>query len=196
MREYTITKITGQPDWDAIPRLDMDHLLWTPEVPITASAKICYDDSALHVRLEAKEPFIRAEHTSPTGMPCEDSCLEFFFAPIAGDSRYINIEFNPNAAMYLGTGTGPQDLLRLLPENPCFLPEVARFDGGWQITYQVPFGFIRQLFPDFGPRGSIRANCYKCGDLTPQPHFLAWNPVDSETPNFHRSQDFGIMHFG
>lgn len=198
MREYTITRITGQPDWAAIPQLEIDNLLWTEEVPITAAAKICYDDTALHVCLSAQEPHIRAEHTGPVGMPCEDSCLEFFFSPDPDDLRYINIEYNPNAAMYLGTGTGIQNLLRLVPEEPCFQPEVTRFAGGWQITYQVPYSFIRQIFPDFSPApgGRIRANCYKCGDLTPQPHFLAWNPVTSETPAFHRPQDFGVMYFG
>ncbi|MBR5570284.1 MAG: hypothetical protein IKW10_05250 [Oscillospiraceae bacterium] len=43
--------------------------------------------------------------------------------------------------------------------------------------------------PDVG----IRANCYKCGDLTPKPHYLSWNPVTSPNPDFHRPQDFGLM---
>lgn len=198
MREYTITKIDGAPNWDLIPSLPIDNLLWTEPVDITAEAKIGYDENALHVCLRAKEAHIRAEHTGLVGMPCEDSCLEFFFSPDPEDLRYINIEFNPNAAMYLGTGTGIQNLLRIVPEEPCFQPEVTRFDGGWQIVYQVPYSFIRQIFPGFSPvsGGKIRANCYKCGDLTPHPHFLAWNPVTSETPAFHRPQDFGVMYFG
>ena len=41
----------------------------------------------------------------------------------------------------------------------------------------------------------IRANFYKCGDLTPQEHYLSWNPMTSETPAFHRPCDFGLLTF-
>lgn len=198
MKEYTIVRCNGEPDWTKVPAVQMDYLHKTDPLPICAQGQLCYDDTALYVRLSAVEENIRAELTGPLDEICEDSCLEFFFSPDPEDLRYINIEFNPNAAMYLGTGTGIQNLLRLLPEEPCFQPQVTRFDGGWQIVYQVPYSFIRQIFPGFSPvpGGKIRANCYKCGDLTPHPHFLAWNPVTSETPAFHRPQDFGIMYFG
>lgn len=198
MKQYTITRIHGSPDWEAIPALDIDCLLWTEPVAISAQARLCYDDQALHVCLQAKEAHIRAEHTGPLGMPCEDSCLEFFFSPDPEELRYINIEFNPNGCMYLGFGSGIHDLIRLIPEEPRLCPQVVQHEDGWQITYQVPYSFIRQFFPDFSPApgGKLRANCYKCGDLTPQPHFLAWNPVTSQTPAFHRPQDFGCMYFG
>ena len=55
MREYTITKIEGAPNWDVIPALPIDNLLWTEPVDITAEAKIGYDENALHVCLRAKE---------------------------------------------------------------------------------------------------------------------------------------------
>ena len=69
------------------------------------------------MRLRARERDIRAEYTGLTDMPCEDSCLEFFFSPRPGDSRYFNIEFNPNCCMYLGLCDGRDALVRLLPEG-------------------------------------------------------------------------------
>lgn len=197
MREYTIMKVAGQPDWCSVPALDIDCLLWTEAVPVTAAARICYDDQALHVQLSAKEPNIRAENTQPLQQPCEDSCLEFFFCPDPGDSRYFNIELNPNGLIYLGFGSGMHDLVRMYPEDQPIVPHAQRTQDGWQITYAVPFAFIRRFFPDFQPvsGGTIRANCFKCGDLTVQPHYLSWNPVASETPQFHRPQDFGLMRF-
>ena len=39
-------------------------------------------------------------------------------------------------------------------------------------------------------------NFFKCGDLTEQAHYLSWNPVTSEQPDFHRPQDFGLLRFG
>lgn len=198
MKEYGIIRAPKLPDdWAEVPRLAIDCLLWSRPVSVTAAAQICYDEQALFVRLSAAEEHIRAEHDSLTGMPCEDSCLEFFFCPIPGDERYFNIEFNPNCCMYLGLGSGVQSLVRLLPERPCFLPQAERTDSGWQITYQVPVAFIRQFFPDFAAisGATIRANCFKCGDLTVQEHYLSWNPVTSETPCFHRPCDFGLMRF-
>ena len=43
------------------------------------------------------------------------------------------------------------------------------------------------------PGRVIRANCYKCGDKTVREHYMMWNPTTSDTPDFHRPQDFGEM---
>jgi hypothetical protein len=40
---------------------------------------------------------------------------------------------------------------------------------------------------------TIRANFYKCGDLTAHPHFLSWNPIDLPKPDFHRPEFFGTL---
>jgi hypothetical protein len=99
MREYTIARTYDAPDFSAVEALPIDTLLWCPEVPITAQAQICYDETALYVRLSAQEPNIRAEERGPLGVPCVDSCLEFFFCPIEGDDRYLSIECNPNGCL-------------------------------------------------------------------------------------------------
>ncbi len=196
MKQYTIARVSGKPDWNAVPALAIDEQLWRPPVDISAWAQIAWDDTQLYVRLRAREAHIRAEHTGPLGMPCEDSCLEFFFCPIPDDPRYFNIEYNPNACQYLGFGDG-QNLTRLLPERDWFDAAPRRTGDGWQIEYAVPFAFVRMFAPDFRPvsGGSIRANCYKCGDLTAAEHYLAWNPCTSDAPSFHRPQDFGLMVF-
>ena len=197
MKRYTIARVCGKPDWNAIPALEIDEQLWRPPVDISARAQIAWDDAQLYVRLSAREAHIRAEHTGPLGMPCEDSCLEFFFSPMPGDPRYFNLEFNPNACLYLGFGDG-RELTRLLPERDWFGARTERTEEGWRVEYAIPFAFVRMFAPAFRPEtgGTIRANCYKCGDLTVQEHYLAWNPCTSETPSFHRPQDFGTMIFG
>jgi len=197
MREYTIVRKGEELNWENVPSLNIDTLLWTKESDIKAKARLCYDENAIYVHLSAIEKDIRAEHTLPTGMPCEDSCLEFFFSPYMGDERYFNIEFNPNCCMYLGMGTGVHNLVRMLPEAEPFHPSAKRTEDGWEVSYSVPLAFIRQFFPDFKLESGreMRANCFKCGDLTVNPHFFSWNPVTSETPAFHRPCDFGLMRF-
>ena len=197
MKSYTITRLDGPLNWQEVPSLEISEQLWRPEVDIRAEARIAWDPEKLYVKLSAKETDIRAEHKGPLGMPCEDSCLEFFFSPIAGDPRYFNLEFNPNASLYLGIGDG-KEAIRLLPERDWFSARAGLTAEGWEVEYTVPFSFVRIFFPGYQPeKGSkIRANCYKCGDLTKSEHYLAWNPCTGDTPNFHRPQDFGQMIFG
>ena len=54
---------------------------------------------------------------------------------------------------------------------------------------------FRLFYPDFRliPGIHFRGNCYKCGDRTEHPHFLAWNPVHTPTPDFHRPEFLGEM---
>ena len=68
---------------------------------------------------------------------------------------------------------------------------------GWRITYRIPAAFIGRFFPGFSfrPGLTIRANCYKCGDLTEKPHYLSWNPMDPDRLSYHRPEYFGRMVF-
>ena len=42
----------------------------------------------------------------------------------------------------------------------------------------------------------LRGNFYKCGDLTRYEHYGMWNPVQSDTPDFHRPESFGELVLG
>jgi len=199
MKEYTITRKEGDIDWSQIPALQIDNPLRPTQSPVRAQAQLCYDDEALYVRLSAVEANIRAEHFGPLGEICEDSCLEFFFSPIPGDLRYFNIECNFNGAMYLGMGSNAHNLVRFVNEEPAIIPQPEKTADGWQITYTVPYTFIRQFFPEFKAEsgGHIRANFYKCGDKTEIPHFFTWNPTPIlPYASFHNPNGFGMLHFG
>ena len=194
MNEYTIVRRT---DWAQVPVLKMEGQLWPSKADVSAQAQICYDDTALYVRLEAKEANIRKEHTDPLAEICEDSCLEFFFCPMEADDRYFNIEFNANGACYLGFGAGLPTLHRLIPEQAFIKPNITFTDVGWALEYAIPYDFVRIFFPGFSPAPgqTIRANCYKCGDMTPIPHWLCWNPIPEERGTFHCPEYFGLMRF-
>ena len=76
---YTVTKVTGAADWENIPSISIDKVLWCEDTGIRATGQLCYDDENLYVHLRAKEKNIRAEYTEPLSPVYEDSCLEFFF---------------------------------------------------------------------------------------------------------------------
>ena len=199
MRTYTVQKIDRAPDWDTVQPLFVDRHLWLPSERIAMTAQICYDEAALYVRMQAVEQNIRAEHRVPLSQVCEDSCMEFFFAP-EGDDRYLNVELNPNGCSFIGIGTGRGDRVRITLEQEAEVlqAQTARTPDGWELTYRLPLTFLRVLYPALSltPGTVLRANCYKCGDLTLEPHYLSWNPVISVKPDFHRPCDFGRMVLG
>ena len=53
-------------------------------------------------------------------------------------------------------------------------------------TYNEGFNFSNLI---------ANANFYKCGDDTTKPHYLSWNPVKTENPDFHRPEFFGTLDF-
>ena len=197
MKEYTVTRCNGQPDWNTVPALQIDTWMRTDPIPVSAQAQVCYDDEALYIRLSAVEEHIRAELTGLLDEICDDSCLEFFFCPMAGDRRYFNIECNLPGCLFLGFGPNVDKLVRLIPENPAIRPQAQRIPGGWETVYSIPYSFIRMFFPEFAPTSGYetRANFYKCGDKTVQPHYLTWNPVPYQRCAFHNPDAFGLIRF-
>ncbi|MBQ8748685.1 MAG: carbohydrate-binding family 9-like protein [Oscillospiraceae bacterium] len=199
MRTYTMTKIQGKPNWKKIPYLSIDNLLWTDSIDVSAKAQLCWDENALYVRMEAVEPNIRMKERGPLANVCFDSCMEFFFQPTQRPD-YFNIELNPLKTIFLGFGTGREDLIRLQVRGiqKLFNIRVRLTKKGWVLSYQIPFAFIRRFFPEFEAKegGFIRANIYKCGDKTAKEHYLTWNHITSEEPDFHRPEYFAPMYFG
>ncbi len=199
MKEYIIKR---KADWSQIPQIEMSEKLKPFETDVRAFGKICWDESALYVRLRAVEAQIRAEQSGKFDMPCEDSCLEFFFSPDAASKRYFNVEMNPNCSMFLGLGHSIRDLVRLRPmnQNDYGFDAVSEYTpDGWQLTYRIPFSFIRLFFPEFSPKPGdiLMANVYKCGDKCAVPHWLTWNSVDPTVSHaFHNPNCFGRMVFG
>ena len=41
-----------------------------------------------------------------------------------------------------------------------------------------------------------RMNLFKCGDELSHPHFLSWQPIRTEKPDFHRPEFFAQVRFG
>ena len=199
MNRYKIKRVESKICWSEIESLEMtNRYLDTPE-SIRAFAQICYNDEGIHLHLWSKNDDVRAVECDILGAPYQDSCLEFFFSPMENDIRYFNIEFNLNLCLYLGLGRNLNDHTRLVHSNGAniFSPKAAITETGWEIYYTIPYNFIRRFFPDFNiTHGkTIRANCYKCADLTSPANYLSWSPVDTESFTFHKPECFGFMEF-
>lgn len=201
MKTYTLKKITSTPDWNTIPVMPIDNLLWTDSIDVTAQAQLCWGEDAIYLRMEATEPNIRKVETDPLADICHDSCLEFFVQPTDAPT-YLNFEINPLGNYLIGQGDNSVVDNRLRVIVPDFAERMAikvEFtDTGWVLSYKIPFDFLRLFYPQFEAKVGlkIRANCYKCGDETVKAHYLAWSPTVSEEPQFHLPQYFGQLIFG
>ena len=197
MNKYTITKFK---DWQSVPTVNMDLNYKYDVKDISAAAQIAYTNDEILVHLFAKEKDIRKEENGALGMPCFDSCLEFFFCPNYDEDRYFNIEFNPNGCMFLGLGVSDITRhIRLIADpKELFDVKVNFTDDGWEVFYKIPTEFIQRIFPDFALTSGkkIRANLYKCGDECVQPHYFSWCPVvPLPASSFHNPKIFGEMIF-
>ncbi|MBQ9785576.1 MAG: carbohydrate-binding family 9-like protein [Clostridia bacterium] len=199
MNYYRIQKAGREIDWSAVERLEIAHKYRDTPPALCAFAQICYNDDGMHVHMWSENDDVRAKEIGPLGYPCKDSCLEFFFSPMEGDARYFNIEFNCNGCLFLGFGGGESPFTRLIHDDvdALFAPKTARTDTGWEIFYTIPYSFIQKFFPNFEIKKgkTLRANCYKCADLTAPANYLSWNPIDPAHFTFHNTECFGLMEF-
>ena len=197
MRTYRIV-CCESPDWPTIEKAPIDCYPWGGDYRPRAYGQCAFlPGRGLAVRLTAWEREPKAVYTANGDPVYKDSCLEFFLSAAECDARYLNIELNPNLCLYFGFGTGRVDRMRLLLPgggktlNAC----CERTATGWDVAYELPFKLLQLFFPDFSPSGKIRGNFYKCGDLTAQEHYLAWNRVDAGHPDFHLPAYFGELCF-
>jgi hypothetical protein len=69
---------------------------------------------------------------------------------------------------------------------------------GWGVNFSIPESFIRLYEPPFKLEKGLRlqGNFYKCGDETETPHYLVWNNIEWEKPDYHRPEFFGELILG
>ena len=134
----------------------------------------------------------------------EDACVEFFSVP-AGDGVYYNMECNCAGTLLIGAGAGrgnrqhaPQEVLDKVQRwaslgREAFDERVG--ECAWEMALVIPYSafFLHDITSLDGK--TLRANFYKCGDKLQTPHFLSWNPIGLEKPNFHCPEFFGTLHF-
>ncbi len=173
---------------------------YRPEV----SFSIGYTNHEVLVKYYVTEEYFKAEKTESNQMVFEDSCVEFFVLP-ADNGVYYNFEFNGIGTCLLGSGTGREGRNRAAPE---VISKIRRKGSAgkkavkerkgefsWTITMAIPLNvFFRHKITDLKGK-TFRANFYKCGDKLSVPHYLTWNPVGTEKPDFHQPGYFGSVKF-
>lgn len=166
--------------------------------------KIAHDGSNLFLHFFVEENEVLAKTTEDNGPVWTDSCVEFFMS--FGDSPfYYNAEFSCIGKALLGyrkdrkdVEHASADVMNLIKRYPSLGSESfdkKQGDFKWNMLVVIPVSaYWRSGINSFSGI-EARANFYKCGDHLTTPHFLSWNPIHTEKPNFHVPQYFGKLNF-
>ena len=145
---------------------------------------------------QVRSLFFRVQSASPL--------CEFFLQPFE-DGPYYNFECNAAGKMYIACGMtreGRKQVAAIHYHNvkrwTSFGRKTFKEKNGrqtWEVALIIPLDVMTSHHLRH-PRGmTMRANFYKCGDKLAKPHFLSWNPVDCDHPDFHRPSSFGKITF-
>ena len=182
-------------------RFDVRQVNWPADFPYAplCSGRIARTKDALVVDFRVSGLDLRAQNTEDNDRQWEDSCVEVF---LKDPSKADYYNFEANALGKVLACTGP-DRHNRVPRPSAEMEQILRIaqrengpldESGvhsWRVALVIPFRLIG-VDPEKLPK-SIRANFYKCGDLTAHPHFLSWAPVFTEQPDFHRPEFFGEL---
>ena len=185
--------------WDEVPVAPVDSFRWLEGYAPETTAQLAYSEGVgFFLRMTCKETNPRGEYRRYNDPVYTDSCMEFF-CDLLNDGRYINVEVNVNGALlsYIGRDRHERTPIAELTGGGIFIAKGWQQKGFWEILVQMPCellcGILGTETLPFGHGYAFRGNFYKCGDETPAPHFGMWNPVETETPDFHRPEFFGDL---
>ena len=190
---------------DTLPKHSLDYQPW-PEYTTNCSAdfSIAHTGRDILLKYFVQEDVIKVTKLFINDQVCKDSCVEFFIA-FTPEQKYYNIEMNCAGICRMGYGEG-RSKRTMLSENKInkiqktILIKSSSADVAtnfeWQITLRIPieiFEFSNLI--SLSGKHAV-ANFFKCGDDLPEPHFLTWNDIQADTPDFHLPKFFGELQFG
>lgn len=169
---------------------------------VKANFNITHNGCAIFLKFTVEENFLLAK-ASTNGNIHEDSCVEFFL-DLDDNGKYYNLEFNCLGWGKIGYGRERDgrvmlnaDVVELISSSATInsTPNYSTKLFSWNIILVIPTAVF--CYSDIKSLTGIKAkgNLYKCGDSIPSPHYLVWNPINSEEPDFHRPEYFGELEF-
>ncbi len=170
-----------------------------PSAPETIFQASFVENFGLLIQLSTFEKNPKKEFKSPGDPVWKDSCLEFFanFAP-KKSNLYLNFEMGAGGGILIGVGEGRENRRPITDFHPYPLPQVTVRDDMWETLLLIPKELIEAVYGkiDWKPGYAFRGNFYKCLEKENGRHFVCWNPVVAEKPDFHRPEFFGDLVLG
>lgn len=203
-----VPKINNKDYNSVLARLEPNAIAccnWPAEFPYTpaVSFKCYHDGDRLYLRFDVDEQGTAALVNEDNGAVWTDSCVEFFIAP--DEKGYYNFETTCIGKMLLGYHKSrneavhaPAEILASvkrdtsLPAGETFAEKAI---GPWSLTLSIPATALFKHDIKSWDGVEFKGNFYKCGDNLAVPHFVSWQPIKTEKPDFHRPEFFGPLSF-
>ncbi len=165
--------------------------------------RIGHTGTEIWLKYNVQEKHILARETRINGEVYKDSTVEFFIS--VDGKNYYNFEFSCIGTVHLAFGPGRGNRNRVNPEliknieiesslgNQPFEEKTGNFN--WEMMIRIPIKCFE--FDSLKTFDALQAtaNFYKCGDATSEPHYITWNPVETQNPDYHRPEYFGKVFF-
>lgn len=193
--EKTMESLSGNP---------IDQFPWGSIDPKPhVQYKIAHNNQAIFIHYDVWETEVQARYSKHNDPVHKDSCIEFFVA-FENEQNYYNFEFNFLGTCYAAWGPDRYNRQLLSIETIEQIQIQTRINRvikeglppiNWQLLLKFPLNVFSYTKLETLKARKATANFYKCGDDLLVPHFIAWNPIQAETPNFHLSSFFGEVEF-
>lgn len=168
-----------------------------------AEAKMSYDDNYIYVIYRVKDRYVRSLTEKINGPVWKDSAVEFFFSPEADNPiNYFNLEINCGGTPLLHHKKNKptvEDIQKI--EIAASLPKVVDPEitepVTWTMSFKIPLSMLEKYTNVVRPKPGVawRANFYKIAEINSNPHYITWNEVKNDKPQFHLPKFFGILKF-
>ncbi len=184
----------------AISTINWKEYSYLPNVDF----RIAHTNNEIILKYYVKEKNPKAVETKINGDVYKDSCVEFFVSPRA-DGFYYNFEFNCIGTAHVAYGEKRGD--RQLLDSEIVKSIVAKstigntpvdlknYNREWAIFIIIPKMVMINDIDMNWTGANAKGNFYKCGDETEEMHFVSWNEVGTEKPDYHQYKYFGNLFF-
>lgn len=187
------------------PAYDINTLNWPEAFPYLPQLqfRMAHTGSEIWLKYYVREKNILAKETRTHGDVYKDSTVEFFIS--LDGKQYYNFEFNCIGTIHIGYGPGRGNRRKITPgiaesieiesslgKQPF---DEKQGDFSWEMVMRIPIACFEFDAPEALSGVQATGNFMKCGDETSDPHFVSWNPIKTENPDYHRPEFFGELLF-
>ncbi len=194
-------------EWINLPEKHFKNATDGKESKQITDVKLKADEQYLTVEFDCQQnPYVSqntySQHNSEM---YNQEVFELFIA--SGEkipTRYLELEINPNNALFAGwienpTKEAPKNCEFIAHEDTKIVHTVIKGQDFWQGKIQIPWALLGKV------KTTYRINFYRIISLKPhsKPNwkgtpsscaYLCWNPTMSgKTPRFHRPDAFGLL---
>lgn len=190
---------------NSVPEQSIACVNWPESFPAKPQVRfrMAHNGKELFIHFTVQEETTLALITEDNGEVWTDSCVEFFLS--LDDSGYYNFEFTCIGKALLGfrkerphaTHATPEIMsaIQRLSSLGCSNFKEKKLEHSWELTVAIPATALFRHQIGNWDELTARINLYKCGDNLSTPHYLSWQPIDTETPNFHVPRCFKEVTF-